>query len=313
MNPQLTKMYKSSYNFYYVEANDLPFYNNNSFETNSYSMDEIKVNNPSQDISFDFENLFVNQNYISNENKKENSEEQLCYFQKNGEDNCNLLLGKKRNNNLAIEEKNELKGESKRKMCLIKKDTKESTNESLKLNKINVSPETYSKTKIYRNDYYIKKFKVDCFSNYSTKKLKSLLKDCRFSRNLGLSKIYMPNTKAFTSVANLKANKTFLTMTIQDIFTLEDGQGQNQLKNEVIFDKIYSYKKSAKNVKAYEDLVDYLNMSVEKVIKEYYNSYEFEKFKANKEIIEYDKAFYKEKKFSLLDDFGFLKLINGNY
>ena len=40
---------------------------------------------------------------------------------------------------------------------------------------------------------------------------------------------------------------------------------------------------------------------------------EFEEFRANEEIIEYDGAFYKEKKFSLLQDYGFLRLIKGHY
>ena len=54
-------------------------------------------------------------------------------------------------------------------------------------------------------------------------------------------------------------------------------------------------------------------MTIENAIIDYYNSEEFEKFKANEEIIEYDRAFYQEKKFSILEDFGFLRLIKGNY
>ena len=56
-----------------------------------------------------------------------------------------------------------------------------------------------------------------------------------------------------------------------------------------------------------------LNKTVEEVIIDYYNSDEFEEFRANEEIIEYDGAFYKEKKFSLLQDYGFLRLIKGHY
>ena len=52
-------------------------------------------------------------------------------------------------------------------------------------------------------------------------------------------------------------------------------------------------------------------MTAEEIVIEFYNSDEFKKFKTNKEIIEMDKAFFQEKKFSLLEDFGFLKLIKG--
>ena len=54
-------------------------------------------------------------------------------------------------------------------------------------------------------------------------------------------------------------------------------------------------------------------MTAEEIVIEFYNSDEFKKIKTNKEIIEMDKAFFQEKKFSLLEDFGFLKLIKGQY
>ena len=42
-------------------------------------------------------------------------------------------------------------------------------------------------------------------------------------------------------------------------------------------------------------------------------SKEFIKFKSDKEIIEKDEGFYREKKFSLLKDYGFIKLIKNQY
>ena len=84
-------------------------------------------------------------------------------------------------------------------------------------------------------------------------------------------------------------------------------------KNELNFITILNSRDEAGNVQAYDNLVEYLNKTVEEVIIDYYNSDEFEEFRANEEIIEYDGAFYKEKKFSLLQDYGFLRLIKGHY
>ena len=94
---------------------------------------------------------------------------------------------------------------------------------------------------------------------------------------------------------------------------MQNGEGQYQEKNELNFRTIFNSRNEAGNVQAYDNLVEYLNKTVEEVIIDYYNSDEFEEFRANEEIIEYDGAFYKEKKFSLLQDYGFLRLIKGHY
>ena len=192
------------------------------------------------------------------------------------------------------------------------KDTKESTGAPNKIKKI-IKKQFEVNQKVYRNDYFIKKLKVNCFSNFATDKLNSLLKSCNFPKTLNLSKIYMPNNKAFTSIANLKKNKAFLPIPIRIIFSMQNGEGQYQEKNELNFITIFNSRDEAGNVQAYNNLVEYLNKTVEEVIIDYYNSEEFDEFRANEEIIEYDGAFYKEKKFSLLQDYGFLRLIRGHY
>ena len=123
----------------------------------------------------------------------------------------------------------------------------------------------------------------------------------------------MPNNKAFTSNSNLKKNKAFLPIPIKDIFSMQNKEGQNQEKNALNFSRIFKLRNKAGNLQAYDNLVEYLNKTMEEVIKDYYNSDEFKNFIANEEIIEYDKAFYKEKKFSILQDYGFLRLIKGQY
>ena len=123
----------------------------------------------------------------------------------------------------------------------------------------------------------------------------------------------MPNNKAFTSNSNLKKNKAFLPIPIKDIFSMQNKEGQHQEKNALNFSRIFKLRNKAGNLQAYDNLVEYLNKTMEEVIKDYYTSDEFKNFIANEEIIEYDKAFYKEKKFSILQDYGFLRLIKGQY
>ena len=78
-------------------------------------------------------------------------------------------------------------------------------------------------------------------------------------------------------------------------------------------DIMFKLRNKAGNIQTYDNLVEYLNKTMEEAIKDYYTSDEFKNFIANEEIIEYDKAFYKEKKFSILQDYGFLRLIKGQY
>ena len=272
----------------------------------------IEKNNP---IDIDDNSLNIGQNF-------NNFEEQIEQkFHKNfllKEDEKDLsLLSKKRINEPNLEENSELIEEKikiiSEPIRIENKKTKESTGESNKIKVIKKKKLFESNQKIFRNDYYIKKFKVECFSNYVTDKLNSLLKSCEFPKKLYLTKIYMPNNKAFTSNSNLKKNKAFLPIPIKDIFSMQNKEGQNQEKNALNFSRIFKLRNKAGNLQAYDNLVEYLNKTMEEVIKDYYTSDEFKNFIANEEIIEYDKAFYKEKKFSILQDYGFLRLNKGQY
>ena len=169
-----------------------------------------------------------------------------------------------------------------------------------------VPPPSNEKTE-YRNDYFIKKFKKDCFSNYMTKKLNKYLKESQFPKR---TKIYKPNCNAFTSIANLNKNLVFLSMKIKEVFALNDAkEGNLQDKNSELFNKIFTQKK----LKNCEKLKELLNLSVEDAIKEYYLSEEFKIFCAKDEIKKYNNEFFKEKKFSMLKECGFLKLIKAQY
>ena len=308
----------------YVEENSFNYLHNEPYLLEDFSInehDDSSDNLQQKESEENFDN-FSEINKIMNptpnsdfdEKEEEGEEKEKIYFlDKKKKDSS--FLGHKRNHNDSILEENP---PIKQKDQVIsveinkdKKETKPSTGEPSN-NKIKKNL-FVSNQKIYRNDYLIKKFKVSCFSDYSKDELNHLLKECEFSKELKINKIYGPNNLAFTSIDNLKKNKEFLPLKISNIFSMQNGNGQYQIKNEENFNTILNSKNQAGNIEAYEELIKFLNLTAEEVINKYYASQEFENFKSKSEIIAADNAFFKEKKFSLLKNGGFIRLIKGDY
>ena len=166
----------------------------------------------------------------------------------------------------------------------------------------------------YRQDYYVKQFKVQYsiwIRNYLNKKLKALIaetKSCR--RHL---KFYPLNSLKFTANPKYEDNKYFLSLKIKDIliYGINSIKNSNQVKNkeniEIIENTIYK-----QNENANKDLLDFLNSTMEDSMKIFYQSEQFENFKNNKQTILNDANFVQEKNFSLLKENGFVYLIK-NY
>ena len=170
-----------------------------------------------------------------------------------------------------------------------------------------------------RNDYLIKKLKTHCFSKHARKKINLMIKKCQFQGRLKHAKIYLADHKAFTADSNLKRNYAFLSMKLRDIYTMSSDKNRKNEnkkgKNEEIFNKIDACTNYL-NPQAYNELIDYLNKTVEEVIIEFYNGTdEFKKFKKENELA--NRAFMQEKKFSFMENDGnlngFLKLILNKY
>jgi len=161
------------------------------------------------------------------------------------------------------------------------------------------------KKKKCRNDYLIKKIKKYSFSIKAKKHLEELIDKCEFQDDLKNAKVYLPDHAVFTSETNYRKNQVFLTMTLREIFSLGNKQKNVDLFNMILNSTNYQ------NQLAYDELINYLNKTGEEIIMEFYDSQEFEKFKEeNKEDGE---AFRQEKKFSFMENYGFLKLIKNNY
>ena len=161
------------------------------------------------------------------------------------------------------------------------------------------------KKKKCRNDYLIKKIKKYSFSIKAKKHLEELIDKCEFQDELKNAKVYLPDHAVFTSETNYRKNQVFLTMTLREIFSLGNKQKNVDLFNMILNSTNYQ------NQLAYDELINYLDKTGEEIIMEFYDSQEFEKFKEeNKEDGE---AFRQEKKFSFMENYGFVKLIKNNY
>ncbi len=167
----------------------------------------------------------------------------------------------------------------------------------------------------YRLDYYKKAFKVHCFKHL-TKFLNFLISKCAFPNELRNKKICKPNNESFTSNAKEEDNFKFLSMSLKDIYCyVKNGEKDKgislQKNNKKLIDQMIRYIESKKNDnnKDLENLNKYLNMSMEEYIKIYYGIEEFQKFCKEEKIQFYEKEFIKEKKFPMLKDYGFLRLI----
>lgn len=181
--------------------------------------------------------------------------------------------------------------------------------------KIEISEEeSYYKFQ-YRLDYYKKAFKVHCFKHL-TKFLNYLVYKCPFPKELKNKKICKPNNESFTSNAKEEDNFKFLSMTLKDIYCYVKNSAKEkgislQKNNQKLIEQMIGVIERRKNEKNndFENLRKYLYMTMEEYIIIYYETEEFKKFCNLEKIQFYEKEFIKEKKFHMLEDYGFLRLI----
>ena len=272
-----------------------------------YDLNQLtSQNDQNQEISNDvFCQIFQNSNTMDFEDEEEEDNER--YYIKGFKENETTMLGRKRK--IDISDKNIIKNENTN-----NKRTKESTGEN-SLKKIEKKEKSDNIKHQFRNDYIVKKIKVNCFSDYMTEELNKASKNLTFLDEPKYLKIYMPNNKAFTSIASLKKNLEFLPMRLKDIYTL-CKEGEKQEKNKVLFAKIFNYQ-DPKNIQKLDEIKMLLNMTAEEAIEKYYHSEAFEEFRSQDEIRKYDEQFFKEKGFHLLQQYrnenGFVKYLKGHY
>lgn len=162
---------------------------------------------------------------------------------------------------------------------------------------------------IYRQDYYIKQFKVQYsiwLRNILNTKLSSFLQ--RIKSNKKNIKFYPLNSLKFTANPKYKDNKVFLSMKIKDILIIgiDGNRNSNQKKNK---ENIEQIEKMGKQYNINDELIEFLNITMEESINIFYKSEQFMQFKSSNQAKINDNKFYKEKKFSLLENNGFVFLV----
>ena len=172
--------------------------------------------------------------------------------------------------------------------------------------------DTKKNTKIER---YLQAFKKE-FSFYLIMQLNNLIQEIILSEVLKKIEIKLPNSKDFTRIADIQHNYLFLSFTVKEIlcyYTNNDKNNKYQKENVINNKKIFDYIESHGNAKKFEKIISFLNMTLENAYIDFYQSTIFFRF-ANEEItLIRDKQFKIVYGFSLLEKYGFLRMLKLYY
>ena len=261
-------------------------------------------------IIYSEQSIFPQKNFISNnifqtnKNTNINNEKESLIFNKENENNQKLNFVVK-----GISESN--LSQEKEKEC---KNLFNSISNIQKTQKTNIN--NSKQISLYRQDYYIKQFKVQYsiwLRNILNSKLMIFLDKVKSGKkNI---KFYPLNSLTFTANPKYKDNKIFLSMKIKEILIvgIDGSRSSNQKKNKETIELVE--KIGEQYNKNNEDIIEFLNMTMEQSMYMFYKSELFLKFKNSNQAKINDNQFYCEKKFSLLENNGFIYLIknfNGN-
>jgi hypothetical protein len=183
--------------------------------------------------------------------------------------------------------------------------------------KANENEETYSNSR--KDDEVAKKsggsrkyFRVEdakkhikkAISQFATQELNRLIKSSELGTKFK-KPIHLPNYKLFTSNSKELDNLDFLSFNLKKVFTYGKKDGNRQDKNEKNLNRILEYKKYPEKTKK---IKEFLDLTYQDIIKLFYQSSNFEEFRNTKLTQFFDEGIKSQKKISLLEDGGLLKL-----
>ena len=123
--------------------------------------------------------------------------------------------------------------------------------------------------------------------------------------------IHKPNSLSFTANVKAKDNYGFLSEALKDIFSIGKETEDLQKQNSDAFTKIFNYFNKIGNDRLPESLQklkDFLEMSYEDLIKMFYDSDDFITFREDYMTKYYDEGTKDQEGFSLLEDYGLIKV-----
>ena len=192
-----------------------------------------------------------------------------------------------------------------------KNDTKLTSKENFNIiiNQTNKKFKTQKIFKIKRIDYAIKHYKV-YFSKFLKNHANGLIQKSPFSIYLKRKKLYLPNYNSFTGNTKEQDNYDFLNFSVIKIFGYyKENEQKNslQIKNINYIEEILNYIKKHEHQYLFYEIIDFFNMRIEQANVMFYDSSKFKEYCSDKKTLELDKEFKRQKGFSLLDKYGFIK------
>ena len=164
---------------------------------------------------------------------------------------------------------------------------------------------------IYRKDAYYKHFKVN-LGKYIKNRMNILKNRCfpYYNRN----NFSTPNYK-YTGNPKEKDNLNFLSFTIKDIliYGKDKEKFNHQYNNEQLINFIEENEERTNDRIAYNEIIQFLNFRLDDVVRQYYDDEkELYKIKNDQKYVFFDKFFQRETGISLLEKYGFLKVLKKN-
>lgn len=147
-------------------------------------------------------------------------------------------------------------------------------------------------------------------SNYAKEEINKYISESDLPKELK-NLIHSPHSKKFSANPVVTANYKFLNYNLFQIFTIGKEDGKLQRQNEENITKIFEYieKVGLDNIsESLRKIKNFFEMTYEDLIRKFYDSYEFLDFKNDETTIFYDEGIKKQEKFSLLKDYGLIKL-----
>ena len=166
------------------------------------------------------------------------------------------------------------------------------------------------KQKEWRMEYTKKHWKTR-ISNYAKEEINKYITESDLPKELK-NLIHSPHSKKFSANPVVTANYKFLNYNLFQIFTIGKEDGKLQRQNVENITKIFEYIEKVGHDNISESLrkiKNFFEMRYEDLIRKFYDSYEFIDFKNDETTIFYDEGVKKQEKFSLLKDYGLIKLI----
>ena len=156
----------------------------------------------------------------------------------------------------------------------------------------------------------VKKYWKTKISESSTDKINLLIQESDLPEKLKIL-IHKPNSLLFTANDKVTDNYHFLSLSVKEIFTIGKETVNLQMQNDKNISRIFEYfnevgynnlSESVKKVK------EYFEMTYEELIRHFYDSAEFIIFKENCKTKFFDEGTISQEGFSLLEDYGLIKL-----